>query len=183
MPKAEYECIFATDEPFRGYDDGYDEDKGWHLRLWEGRLPMSADMISGDLETPSGIQVLFAHNPYRQSVGRVVSASFAHGQMRGVMELSEKDLESAIAGGFEALAAGVNNGLSVSLNYVDNPPFTVEKGEGTKEKPDIREYGHMEWLEVSLTAVPRLKQAGIVRRLGEPDPAPQMAEGDEGNGE
>ena len=96
----------------------------------------------------------------------MVEAKFVAGQMRGVIELSEKDLESAIAGGFEALAAGVNNGLSVSLNYVDNPPFTVEKDEGTKEKPDIREYGHMEWLEVSLTAMPRLRQAGIIKRLG-----------------
>ena len=63
MAKAEYECIFATDEPFRDYGWGYDEDKGLHLRLWEGRLPMNADMIFADLETPSGIQVLFGHNP------------------------------------------------------------------------------------------------------------------------
>ena len=27
MTKAEYECIFATDEKFRGYTLGYDEDK------------------------------------------------------------------------------------------------------------------------------------------------------------
>ena len=183
MAKAEYECIFATDEPFRGYSLVYDEDKGFHLRLWEARLPMSADMIFADLETPSGVQVLFGHNPYRQSVGRVVSASFANGKMRGVIELSEKDLESAIAGGFAALAAGLNNGLSAAFMFLDNPPITVEKGEGTKEKPDIHNYGHMEWMEISLTAIPRLKQAGIVKRLGGPDLAPQTAEGDKGDGE
>ena len=118
MAKAEYECIFATDEPFRGYDFGYDEDKGFHLRLWEARLPMNSGMIFADFKTPSGIQVLFGHNACRQSVGRVVSASFANGQMRGVIELSEKDLESAIAGGFAALAAGVNNGLSAGFTVL-----------------------------------------------------------------
>ena len=151
--------------------------------MWEASLPMNSDMIHADLETPSGIQVMFGHNPYRQSVGRVVSASFANGQMRGVIELNEKDLESAIAGGFAALAAGVNTGLSAGFMFMDTPPITVEKGEGTKEKPDIRKYGELDWCEISLTAVPRLKHAGIVRRLGGPDPAPQLAEGDEGDGE
>ena len=183
MAKAKFECIFATDEPFRGFDLGYDEDKGFHLRTWEARLPMSSDMIFADIGTPSGIQVLFGHNPYRQSVGRVVSASFANGQMRGVIELNEKDLESAIAGGFEALAAGVNIGLSAGFVFLDNPPMTVEKGEGTKEKPDIRKYGQMDWIEISLTAIPRLKQAGIVRRIGEPDPTPNADEGDLDDGD
>ena len=27
-------------------------------------------------------------------------------------------------------------GLSVGLNFLDNPPVTWEMGEGTKEKPD-----------------------------------------------
>ena len=52
MPMAEYECIFATNEPFRGYRFCYDEDKGFHVRVYEARLPISADMIFADFDTP-----------------------------------------------------------------------------------------------------------------------------------
>ena len=77
MPKAKFECIFATNEKFRGYSIGYDEDRGFHERMWESSLPMNADMIFADLSTPSGVQVMFGHNPYRQSVGRVLDVRFA----------------------------------------------------------------------------------------------------------
>ena len=178
MPMAEYECIFATDEPFRGFRLVYDEDEGFKVRVYEARLPISADMIFADLDTPSGVQILFAHNGYQQSLGRAVDIRFAGGQMRGVIELSERDLESAIAGGFAALDAGVNTGISGGFMFLDNPPTSMEKGEGTAEKPDIVKYGRLEVREFSLTAIPRLKQAGIIRRLGGAEMPPEIAAGD-----
>ena len=181
MPKAKYECTFATDELFRGFRFCYDEDKGFHVRVYEARLPISADMIFADFSTPSGVQVLFAHNGYSQSVGRVTEAKFDKGRLHGVIELSETDLKSVIAGGFEALDAGVNNGLSCGFSFLDWPPTKMEKGEGTAEKPDKVTYGKLEWRELSLTAIPRLKQAGIIRRLeirDDSEPEPEMVQGD-----
>ena len=93
-------------------------------------------MIFADFDTPSGVQVCFSHDPYsRQSVGRVVSAKFAGGKMRGVVELSDADVRSAIAGGLASLDAGVNNGLSCGFNFLDFPPTKLEKGEGTQTSP------------------------------------------------
>ena len=177
MPMAEYECIFATDEPFRGYRLAHNEDDGFQVRVYEARLPISEDMIFADFSTPSGVQVLFVHNGYRQSVGRVVEAKFAKGRMHGIIELSETDLKSAIVGGFAALDAGINNGLSCGFNFLDFPPTKLEKGEGTAKKPDKVKYGKLEWRELSLTAIPRLKQAGLIRRLGTSDSSLALAEG------
>ena len=173
MPMREYSAIFATDEPFRGWRMAYDEEDGFEIREYEARLPMSADKIFANLDTPSGVQVMFAHDQFRQSVGRISSIVFNDGKMQGIIELSEKDLESAIAGGFDALESGVNNGLSVGLTFLENPPIKFEK---RKDKPDKATFGKMELREVSLTSIPRLKQAGIVRRMGGAEPEPQMAE-------
>ena len=79
--------------------------------------------------------------------------------MRRHHRLNEKDLESSIAGGFDAVEAGVINAACRSgFMFMDNPPITVEKGEGTKEKPEIRTYGSVGLArnqEVSMTAIPR----------------------------
>ena len=176
MPKAKFECIFATDEPFHGFYTAYNEDKGIHVRKWESRLDMSSDAIHGDLSTPSGIQVLFGHDMEKQSVGRVLSMGFGGGQCRGVIELSEEDLKRHVAGGFEALAARINNGLSLGFIFLDGLP-TMEIREGTDDDPDIREHPKMEVRELSLTSIPRLAHAGIVRRLdaAELEPEPAMA--------
>ena len=107
MASAEYECIFATDEPFRGYRLSYNEDDGLQVRVWEARLPISADMIFADFDTPSGVQVCFSHDPYsRQSVGRVVSAKFAGGKMRGVVELSDADVRARSPAGWPRWTPG-----------------------------------------------------------------------------
>ena len=119
---------------------------------------MSADMIHADLSTPSGVQVMFGHNPYRQSVGRVQSVVFKGGRMIGEIELSEDDLKSAIAGGFEALAAGINSGLSAGFMFLDLPRTKTTKGEGTSDDPDKVEYGRLEFREVSLTSIPSVDE-------------------------
>ena len=168
MATARFECIFATDEPFHGFRLAYDEDEGFKLRKWEARLTMSADAIHGDLSTPAGIQVLFGHDQERQSVGRVLSMGFGDGMCRGVIELNEDDLKSVVAGGFDALENGINSGLSLGMTYLDGMP-KFEAKEGTDDEPDILEYPKMEAREVSLTSVPRLKQAGIVRRMESED--------------
>ena len=103
--------------------------------------------------------------------------------MLGNIELSETDLQTAIAGGFAALEAGINSGLSAGFMFLDLPRVSVEKGEGTTEKPDIVKYGHLELREISLTSIPRLKDAGIVQRLDGADLTPEMAEGDGDDGE
>ena len=90
MAIREYECIFATDEPFRGWRLAYDEDEGFQVRMYEARLPMSADSIFADLNTPSGIQMMAYHDADRQSVGRVLSMSFSKGILRGVRELTTR---------------------------------------------------------------------------------------------
>ena len=167
MPMGRFECIFATDEPFHEFYLGYDEDKGWGPRKWEARLDMDSDAIHGDLSTPSGIPVLFGHKAHKQAVGRVVSLGFGQGKMRGVIELSEDDLMRFLAGGFASLLAGINSGLSPGFVFLDGLP-TMELREGTDDEPDIREYPKMECREISLTSLPRLKQAGILRRLDAP---------------
>ena len=176
MPTARFECVFATDEKFRGYSYGYDEDRGFHERMWQASLPMSADMIFADLSTPSGVQVMFGHNPYRQSVGRVLSVRFSGGKMVGEIEINEDDLKSAIAGGFESLAMGINSGLSAGFMFLDLPRTKTTKGEGDSDDPDIVEYGRLELREVSLTNIPRLTGAGIVRRLDSTEPESETAD-------
>ena len=176
MPKGKFLCVFADDSVFHGYGYGYDEDRGFHERMWQARLPMSANMIHADLSTPSGVQVMFGHNPYRQSVGRVLSVAFKGGRMIGEIELNEDDLKSAIAGGFEALAAGINSGLSAGFMFLDLPRTKTTKGEGTSDDPDKVEYGRLELREVSLTSIPRLTNAGIVRRLDATEPESKAAD-------
>ena len=170
MPMGRFQCIFASNEPFHGFHLGYDDERGLHARMWEARLDMNGDAIHGDLSTPSGIPVLFGHNAHKQAIGRVVSMGFGQGKMRGVMELSEDDLMRFLAGGFASLLAGINTGLSPGFVFLDGLP-TMELREGTEEAPDIRRYPKMEAREVSLTSIPKLKQAGIVRRLDAPTPA------------
>ena len=174
MPMARFECVFATSEAFYGFYIAYNEDKGFHDRKWQARLEMNNDAIDGNLSTPAGIQVLFGHNSEKQAVGRVISMSFGGGLCRGVIELSEEDLKRHVAGGFDALMAGVNNGLSLGFVFVDGLP-AMEEREGTDDDPDIRKYPRMEVREVSLTSVPRLKHAGIVRRLDAAEPEPEAA--------
>ena len=134
-------------------------------------------MIFADFDTPSGVQVYFSHGgitPASQS-GAWCRRSSRAARCDGVIELSEPDLRTAIAGGFASLDAGVNNGGSAGFAFLDYPPTKLEKGEGTTEKPDIVKYGRLEWREWSLTGIPRLKQAGIIRRLGPAEPAPDTA--------
>ena len=104
---------------------------------------MSADAIHGDLSTPAGIQVLFGHDQERQAVGRVLSMGFGDGQCRGVIELNEDDLKTAVAGGFESLESGINNGLSLGLTYLDGEPkLRCGRGHGRRPRhPRVSEDG------------------------------------------
>ena len=38
-----------------------------------------------------------------------------------------------VPGGLDAVEAGIMRGLSVGLNFLDNPPVTWEMGEGTRD--------------------------------------------------
>ena len=176
MAMRKYFCVFADDSPFRGYHLGYDEDEGFQIRMWEARLPMSADKMFGDLSTPSGIQVMFAHDAGRQSVGRVVSMRFEGKRLVGEIELSEEDVAAVIAGGCDALEAGINPGLSCGFVFLENPPTKMKQVDGSTEKPDKMTYGRLELREVSLTNIPRLKNAGIIRRLDSGDDQPKESE-------
>ena len=52
-------------------------------------------------------------------------------------------------------------GLSVGLNFLDNPPVTWTMGEGTREKPDKLTYEAVRIMELSMTPVPRIYTAGL----------------------
>ena len=51
--------------------------------------------------------------------------------------------------GLTRVEAGIMRGLSVGLNFLDNPPVTWEMGEGTREKPDKLIYEAVRVMEVS----------------------------------
>ena len=100
--------------------------------------------------------------------------------MIGEIELNEDDLKSAIVGRVRgAGAAGINSGLSAGLMYTGLPRTKMTRGEGTPDDPDklkiLSVDGPLELREMSLTNIPRLTNAGILRRLDatiEPEPEP-----------
>ena len=65
----------------------------------------------------------------------------------------------------QCLDKGINSGLSVGLQFKDNPPVTYKMRDGNKEKPDQMIYNAVQVVEVSLTPLPKISNAGILSRI------------------
>ena len=180
MALTEFECRFASEMPFVGRRYAYDpEEEKYSIRLYEGRLQVTPEMMFADLGSPNGIPVLWSHGSWfgdGQAVGRVLSMEFGKKELMGVIGVRDEDLRQFVAGGVDALNDSINRGLSVGVQFLDNPPITWEMGKGTREKPDKMTYGMVRLMEVSLTPIPRITNAGIMARLGGEDDAPAPTE-------
>ena len=180
MAMTEYECRFASEVPFVGSRYVRDPDDDSYFpkmmrRLFEGRLQVNPEMMFADLSTPNGIPVLWAHGSWdgrAPAVGRVLSMEFSGKELVGTIGVRDEDLRAFVAGGVGALNDQLNKGLSVGVQFLDNPPVTWKDGEGNREKPDQMTYGALRILEVSLTPTPRIANAGILKRIGGDEPAP-----------
>lgn len=166
MPIREYLGRAASEEKFIGRYLAYDGESGkLEERMYEGQLQVKPDKMFADLSTPNGIPVLWQHGTfdgYGPAVGTVTDLWFENGSLMMKLELSEEAVEQFAAGGLEDLEAGLNRGLSVGLQFLDNPAIKLEKRD---KGPDQLTYGRVAVLEVSLTPVPRIRNAGIIRRL------------------
>ena len=105
------------------------------------------------------------------SLGRITEMAFKGKALVGMVSLSEADVLQFVPGGLDAVEAGIMRGLSVGLNFLDNPPVTWEMGEGTREKPDKLTYEAVRLLEVSMTPVPRIYTAGLTMPIKRTDNA------------
>ena len=119
-------------------------------------------------------------------MGRVTEMDFKGNALVGSVAVSEADILQFVPGGLDAVEAGIMRGLSVGLNFLDNPPVTWEAGEGTRGKPDKLVYEAVRVMEVSMTPVPRIYTAGLTMPLkrgddgvGDPDMTEIKDNGDE----
>ena len=176
MAMIEYEARFASEMPFVGRRWARDpDDDRYSIRLFEGRLQCDPAHMFADVNSPSGIQVLWAHGSWfgdSQAVGRVLDMGFKNKELVGTMGVRDEDLRQFVAGGVDALKDQVNTGLSIGVQFLEQPPVTWDMGKGTREKPDKMTYGMLRVMEVSLTPIPRVGNAGILKRLGGEEPAP-----------
>ena len=168
MALREFECVFADQTPFfAAWRHIYDREKGEYVqRYTEMRLSLSADKVTAPMDTPNAVQVLSQHGSWFgefQSVGRVRELAVKGTTLVGTIALSEDDVRKYVQGGLESIEQGINAGLSIAFDFVDNPIGTWKMGDGTREKPDRFTVGAIKILEVSLTPVPRLRTAGITR--------------------
>lgn len=185
MAIRDYTARFCDQTPFIGRRWAYDPEKEkYGVRLFEGRLQVKPDKMFAELSTPNGIPVLWAHGEgsapgnggwfgFGAAIGRVKSMEFSGTALLGDIALSEDDVMQFVPGGLVAVEAGINAGLSVGLQFLDNPPVTWKLGDGTREKPDLLTYEAVRIIEVSMTPVPRLYTAGIIARVGGDEPTAQ----------
>ena len=162
------EC-FCDETPFAGFRWVYDrEDQRYTLRRYEGRLTVTPEKMFANINSPNGIQLLWQHGGWRsgagQSLGRVTEMEFEGRKLVGAVDIDEANLLAFLPGGFDALQARINTGLSVGLQFLDNPPFEWTLQKGTRDKPDKLVYNAVRIVEVSLTPVPRIYTAGLVPR-------------------
>ena len=183
MTMRDYEAIFCDETPFVGRRWAYNRDEErYEVRLFEGRLQVNAEKMFADIDTPNGIQVLWQHGSwdgFGPSMGRITAMGFEGKALAGMVSLSEPDVLQFVPGGLDAVEAGIMRGLSVGLNFLDNPPVTWEMGEGTREKPDKLTYEAVRVMEVSMTPMPRIYTAGLTMPLKRGDDAadePDMTE-------
>ena len=88
-----------------------------------------------------------------------------------------RDIVKYVAGGLDTLDDAVNSGLSIGVQFLDNPPVKWKMGKGTGEDPDRMTYGRVQIQEVSLTPVPRIYTAGLIGRGRQVD-GPDKPDGD-----
>ena len=181
MTMRDYEAIFCDETPFTGRRYAYNrETERYEVRLFEGRLQVTPEKMFADIDSPNGIQVLWQHGSwfdFGPSMGRITEMAFKSKALVGMVSLSEPDVMQFVPGGLDAVEAGIMRGLSVGLNFLDNPPVKWEMGEGTREKPDKLTYEAVRVMEVSMTPVPRLYTAGLTMPIKRTDNADT---GDEG---
>ena len=165
MTMRDYEAIFCDETPFTGRRYAYNrETERYEVRLFEGRLQVTPEKMFADIDSPNGIQVLWQHGSWSDfgpSLGRITEMAFKSKALVGMVALSEEDVLQFVPGGLDAVEAGIMRGLSVGLNFLDNPPVSWEMGEGTRKKPDNLIYEAVRIMEVSMTPVPRLYTAGL----------------------
>ena len=170
MALREYTCRFVDETAFIGRRYAYDPDEEkYAIRLFEARLTVTPEFMFANIDTANGIQVLWQHGSMSffggdefQAVGRVLSMEFEGKALVGTIGLSEPDVARYVAGGFGAIDARVNTGLSIGVQFLDQPPVTWTLGKGTRESPDKMRYGRVRISEVSMTPIPRIHTAGIV---------------------
>ena len=167
MATRDFDARFADETPFfAGWRHVYDREAGeWSRRYQEFRLSLSPKTVIAPMDTPNGVQVLYQHGSWfdeYQSVGKVAEMGISGSELLGAVSLSEGDVTKYVQGGIETLEAGINAGLSIGFNFLDNPIGVWKMGKGTREKPDRFTVGAIKILEVSLTPVPRLRRAGLL---------------------
>ena len=164
-------CEFCSETPFTGFHWGYDQEKErYSRRLFVGLLQVTPEKMFADISTKNGVQVLWRHGGMwgeGGSIGRVESMEFAGKKLIGTVALSEDDIIQFVPGGLDVVEAGLTPGLSVGLQFLDNPPVTWKMGEGTREKPDRMTYEAVRIIELSVTPVPRIHTAGLGKRMGD----------------
>ena len=165
MTMRDYPAIFCNETPFTGRRYAYNRDTERNeVRLFEGRLQVTPEKMFADIASPNGIQVLWQHGSwdgFGPSLGRITEMAFERKALVGMVALSEEDVMQFVPGGLDAVEAGIMRGLSVGVNFLDNPPVTWKMGEGTREKPDLLIYQAVRVMEVSMTPVPRIYTAGL----------------------
>ena len=166
MGAVEFECRFCDEGKMLGWRWMYDRDQEkWVKRMYEARLQVNPDMMFADLSGPSALPVLWWHgwsgwtDP---AVGRILTMEFSGKEMVGSIRLDDDDVEKFIAGGIEALNYGINAGLSLGFDFLDNPGYKWDMRDGTYEKPDRLTYQRLQIREASLTPSPRNKNAGLL---------------------
>ena len=173
MTMRDYEAVFCDETPFTGRRYAYNrETERYEVRLFEGRLQVNAEKMFADIDSPNGIQVLWQHGSWSDfgpSMGRITEMEFKGKALVGMVSLSEPDVMQFVPGGLDAVEAGIMRGLSVGLNFLDNPPVTWEMGEGTREKPDKLTYEAVRIMELSMTPVPRIYTAGLTMPIKRTD--------------
>ena len=193
MAMREYPARFCDQTPFTGRRHAYNrETERYEERLFEGRLQVNPEKMFAEVDTPNGVQVLWQHGSWTgfgPSMGRINEMDFKGTALIGMVLLSELDVMQFVPGGLDAVEAGIMRGLSVGINFLDNPAVTWTMGEGTREKPDKLTYEAVRIMEVSMTPVPRIYTAGLTMPLkrgndtGTDDDSGAETEGNEDDGD
>ena len=169
-----YSVIYATEDTFDYRYGRWVEGKGYEVRWMRARLDLSPGKVSASVDALAGVPVAWAHDIGGWSlfgtpvgaVGRVMSMGTRAKQLVGELIVSGRELATHMAGGLDDLDHGINAGLSIGFQQLGPPKIT--RADGTREKPDRMVFGAIRIIEASLTPIPQLKQAGIVKRVETP---------------